>query len=94
MDKIKEVKLVLKQKLEKLRIEAEANLARAEKAEGEVKTLNDTLQKNEVSIQSLNNKISNLSVDLERSEKRAEEVRLYSQSSIKLQNSSLTRTVM
>jgi tropomyosin len=68
MDKIKE-------KLEKLRIESDQNLARAEKAEAEVKTLHDTLSKNEVTIQSLNNKISNLQVDLERTEKRAEEVR-------------------
>jgi tropomyosin, fungi type len=60
--------------LEKLRIESDQNLVRAEKAEGEVKTLHETLSKNEVAIQSLNNKLSNLQLELERSEKRAEEV--------------------
>ncbi|KAJ3262017.1 hypothetical protein HK103_003860 [Boothiomyces macroporosus] len=66
MDKIKE-------KLEKLRIESDANLARAEKAETEVKALKETISKQESSIQTLNNKVSLLAGDLERAEKRADE---------------------
>ncbi|KAJ3272981.1 hypothetical protein HDV01_004887 [Terramyces sp. JEL0728] len=66
MDKIKE-------KLEKLRIESDTNLARAEKAEGEVKSLKETISKQESSVQTLNNKVSLLAGDLERAEKRADE---------------------
>ncbi|KAJ3326256.1 hypothetical protein HDV06_000132 [Boothiomyces sp. JEL0866] len=66
MDKIKE-------KLEKLRIESDTNLARAEKAEAEVKSLKETISKQESSIQTLNNKVSLLAGDLERAEKRADE---------------------
>lgn len=69
MDKIKE-------KLEKLRIEAETNLARAEKAEAEKASLKEALGKQETIVQTLNNKVSLLSADLERTEKRVDEVGL------------------
>ncbi|KAH6585078.1 hypothetical protein BASA60_000673 [Batrachochytrium salamandrivorans] len=57
MDKIKE-------KLEKLRIDADSNLARAEKAEAEVKELKNELAKRETEVQNLQNKISLLQMDL------------------------------
>lgn len=62
--------------MEKLRIESDANMARAEKAETEVKALKETISKQESSIQTLNNKVSLLAGDLERAEKRADEVRM------------------
>ncbi|KAI8891873.1 tropomyosin [Globomyces pollinis-pini] len=63
----------IKEKLEKLRIESDSNLSRAEKAEEEVKSLKEQLSKQETTIQNLNNKVSLLSQDLERAEKRAED---------------------
>ncbi|KAJ1327260.1 hypothetical protein BSLG_010602 [Batrachochytrium salamandrivorans] len=66
MDKIKE-------KLEKLRIDADSNLARAEKAEAEVKELKNSLL-SETEVQNLQNKISLLQMDLDRAEKRADDV--------------------
>ncbi|KAI8616482.1 hypothetical protein BC830DRAFT_197006 [Chytriomyces sp. MP71] len=66
MDKIKE-------KLEKLRVESEANNARAETAEAEVRELKAALAKTETETQGLQNKISLLTSDLERAEKRASE---------------------
>ena len=67
MDKIKE-------KLEKLRVEADDNLKRAEKAESEQKALKESLSKQETLAQTLNNKVSLLTEELERSEKRVDEV--------------------
>ena len=67
MDKIKE-------KLEKLRIEADDNLKRAEKAEADQKALKDAVSKQETLVQTLNNKVSLLTEELERTEKRADEV--------------------
>ncbi|KAI8612521.1 hypothetical protein BC830DRAFT_1055508, partial [Chytriomyces sp. MP71] len=64
------------QKLEKLRIESEANLARADRAEAEVKELKAEVAKKETDIQNLNNKIKLLQMDLERTEKRVEEVKI------------------
>ncbi|KAI8919521.1 tropomyosin [Entophlyctis helioformis] len=66
MDKIKE-------KLEKLRIESDANLARAEKADSEVKTLKDELAKRETDVHNLQNKVALLQMDLDRAEKRADD---------------------
>lgn len=67
MDKIKE-------KLEKLRVESDENLKRAEKAESEQKSLKEAVSKQESLVQTLNNKVSLLTEELERSEKRADEV--------------------
>ncbi|KAJ1559414.1 hypothetical protein HK096_000632 [Nowakowskiella sp. JEL0078] len=69
MDKIKE-------RIEKLRIESETNLSRAEKSDNEVKELKAELQKRENEVQSLNNKITLLSLDLERAESRIAEVKI------------------
>lgn len=66
MDKIKE-------KLDKLRIESDSNLSRAEKAEADVKQLKESLSRQETLVQTLNNKVSLISDELERAEKRAEE---------------------
>ncbi|KAJ1546530.1 hypothetical protein HK096_004966 [Nowakowskiella sp. JEL0078] len=71
MDKIKEII-----RIEKLRIESETNLARAEKADDDVKELKAELQKRENEVQSLNNKITLLSLDLERAESRIAEVKI------------------
>jgi tropomyosin len=60
--------------LEKLRIEADSNLSRAEAAEQEVKAITDQLTKKDTMIQDLNNKIKLLQDDLERTEKRVNEV--------------------
>ena len=66
-----------KQKLEKLRIESETHAGRAEKAETEVKQLKDELAKKDTEVQNLNNKVTLLQMDLDRSEKRVEEVGIY-----------------
>ncbi|KAI8854600.1 hypothetical protein BC829DRAFT_380332 [Chytridium lagenaria] len=67
MDKIKE-------KLEKLRIESDANNSRAERAENEVKELKAELAKRDTEVQNMKNKVTLLEMDLERTEKRVEEV--------------------
>jgi predicted nucleic acid-binding Zn-ribbon protein len=59
--------------LEKLRIESEEATTRAEKAEADVKSLNEQLAKQETNVQNLNNKVKLLQGDLERSEQRAEQ---------------------
>ncbi|KAI8803802.1 tropomyosin [Cladochytrium replicatum] len=69
MDKIKE-------KLEKLRIESDTHLARADKAEQESKQLKAELQKRDNDVQNLTNKVTLLQQDLERAEKRIDEVKL------------------
>jgi tropomyosin len=69
MDKIKE-------KLEKLRIEADGNMARAENAETEVKDFKAQVAKQETTIQTLNNKITLLQGDVDRATQRADDVRL------------------
>eukprot|EP00842_Homolaphlyctis_polyrhiza_P003758 jgi/Hompol1/4383/HPOL_003611-RA len=66
----------IKQKLEKLRIDADASLARAEKAEDEVKSLKTELNKRDSDVQNFQNKIALLQMDLERAEKRADENKL------------------
>ncbi|KAI9352916.1 tropomyosin like-domain-containing protein [Obelidium mucronatum] len=63
-------------KLEKLRIESEGNLARADKAEAEVRELKAEVARKETDVQNLNNKIKLLQMDLERTEKRVEEVKV------------------
>ena len=60
--------------MEKLRVEGESHLARAEKAEQEVKELKAELAKKETETQSLNNKITLLQQDLDRTERRIDEV--------------------
>jgi tropomyosin len=49
-------------------------LQRAEKAEADQKALKEQLAKEEAKVLSLNNKVTLLTQDLERSEKRADEV--------------------
>jgi predicted nuclease with TOPRIM domain len=61
-------------KLEKLRIEADTNLSRAEKAEGQVKDLQDQVNKLETETHNLGNKVTLLQGDVDRAEKRVEEV--------------------
>lgn len=77
MDKIKEVrefrKLTL-QKLDKLRIEADGNLSRAEKAESALKDLQSQVLKLETENHNLSNKVVLLQGDVDRAEKRVEEV--------------------
>ncbi|KAJ3348900.1 hypothetical protein HDU83_000956 [Entophlyctis luteolus] len=63
----------IKAKLEKLRIESEQNASRASSYENEVKELKAVIAKQETEILSLNNKVTLLTADLERAEKRAEE---------------------
>jgi tropomyosin len=60
--------------LEKLRIDSEASNARAEKAEAEVRELKAELAKKDTDVQNLNNKVTLLQMDLDRTEKRVEEV--------------------
>jgi hypothetical protein len=60
--------------LEKVRIEADNALARAEKAEAKVKELESKILTLDSENQSLSNKISLLTSDIERAEKRVEEV--------------------
>lgn len=64
----------IKEKLERLRVEGETANARAEKAEAEVKTLKEELTHKENAESQLKNKVSLLQMDLERQEKRVEEV--------------------
>jgi ribosomal protein S2 len=61
--------------LEKLRVESETQTSRAEKAEAEVKELKAILEKKDGDIQNLNNKVTLLTMDLDKAEKRAEEVK-------------------
>jgi predicted nuclease with TOPRIM domain len=65
----------IKEKLEKLRLGEETANARAIKAEAEVTSLNEDLMQKENSEASLNNRVSLLQMDLERQEKRVEEMR-------------------
>ena len=67
MDKIKE-------KMDKLKLEAEAHLARAEKAEGLHKELENHSNKLETENHNLNNKIILLQESLEKAEKRLSDV--------------------
>lgn len=60
--------------MEKLRVEADQHHNRAEKAEAQVKELKDELSRKENDVQGLNNKITLLQENLERTEKRVEEV--------------------
>jgi predicted nuclease with TOPRIM domain len=91
MDKIKEVAFhiliyfgisdmglnkAIKKKLEKLRIEADTHLARAEKAESQVKDLENSVTKLETENHNLGNKVTLLQGDVERAEKRVEEVHI------------------
>ena len=55
-------------------MEADSNLERAEKAEAEMKTFNEKLASKDTIIKDLSNKISLLQGELDRSEKRAQEV--------------------
>lgn len=71
MDKIKE-------KLDKLRIEADGNLARAEKSETDLKDVRVQLASQETHINNLNNKVTLLTQDLERQEKRFDDVPCFS----------------
>ncbi|KAL2916428.1 tropomyosin-2 [Polyrhizophydium stewartii] len=63
-------------KLEKLRVESDSNLSRAEKAEAEVKELKNELAKRETDVHNHLNKIQLLQMDLERAEKRADDNKL------------------
>ncbi|KAJ3109391.1 Guanine nucleotide-binding-like protein 1 [Phlyctochytrium planicorne] len=67
MDKIKE-------KLEKLRIESDGNLTRAQKAETEVKDLKAELAKRETEAQNNKNRITLLEMDADRNEKKIAEL--------------------
>ena len=60
--------------MEKVRVEADNAIARAEKAEAKVKELEAQIQNLDTENQSLSNKISLLTSDIERAEKRVEEV--------------------
>lgn len=66
----------IKEKLEKLRVDGESATARAETAEASVKALEADVTEKENTIQQLNNRVSLLQMDLERQEKRVEEVRV------------------
>ena len=55
-------------------MEADGNLQRAEKAEQEQKLLKEALGKEEAKTQNLQNKVSLLQGDMERMEKRVDEV--------------------
>ncbi|KAJ1553826.1 hypothetical protein HK405_006787 [Cladochytrium tenue] len=63
----------IKEKLEKLRIESETSLVRAEKAEAWVKELQQELARRDTEAQNTANKITLLSMDLDRNTKRADE---------------------
>ena len=60
--------------MEKVRIEADNAIARAERAEAQVKDLESQILKLDTGNQSLSNKIALLTSDIERAEKRVEEV--------------------
>lgn len=62
--------------MEKLRIEADTAATRAAQAEDQVKALNNELGSKDTEISGLKNKIALLEADIQRSEKRVEEVRI------------------
>lgn len=69
---------LFKKKLEKLRLDADASTTRAEKAEVELKEARDHVSKRDTEILNLTNKVTLLTEDLQRQEKRVEEAPLHS----------------
>jgi predicted nucleic acid-binding Zn-ribbon protein len=63
--------------MDKLRIESDANLSRAAKAEESLKELGNELSAKDTEINGLKNKINLLENDVARMEKRIEEVRVW-----------------
>ncbi len=72
--------------MEKVRIEADNAIARAEKAEAKVKELEAQIATLDTTNQSLSNKISLLTSDIERAETRIEDVIYYAKEKIKSRN--------
>ncbi len=64
----------MKQKLNALRDEAEKARARADDAEAQAASYKEELSRKDQEIFALNNKISNLEMDISRADKRNEEV--------------------
>lgn len=78
--------------MEKVRIEADNAIARAEKAEARIKELESQILSLDNENQSLSNKISLLNSDIERAEQRVEDVIYFFNTKIKSRHTASDKT--